>query len=110
MQDADLTPSWSNVVTVLHAAAGAAQNGTLSPQVVSPWEKKCVRERERERRREEGSEGAILHAGAGAAQNGTLSPQVLLLTDPRRSLRLRLSDTRVYEPQIRAHLGTTAHF
>jgi len=23
---------------------------------------------------------------------------------------LKLSDTRVYEPQIRAHLGTTAHF
>jgi len=27
----------------------------------------------------------------------------------RRSLRLKLSDTRVYEPQIRARLGTTAH-
>ena len=33
-----------------------------------------------------------------------------LVTGPRRSLSLRLSDTRVYEPQIRAGLGTTAHF
>jgi len=32
-----------------------------------------------------------------------------LATGPRRSLRLKLSDTRVYEPQIRARLGTTAH-
>jgi len=30
-----------------------------------------------------------------------------LVTGPRRSLSLQLSDTRVYEPQIRAHLGTT---
>ena len=33
-----------------------------------------------------------------------------LVTGPRRSLSLKLSDTRVYEPQIRARLGTTAHF
>ena len=33
-----------------------------------------------------------------------------LVTGPRRSLRLKMSDTRVYEPQIRARLGTTAHF
>ena len=33
-----------------------------------------------------------------------------LVTGPRRSLRLKLSDTRVYEPQIRARLGTTAQF
>ena len=32
-----------------------------------------------------------------------------LVTGPRRSLSLKLSDTRVYEPQIRAHLGTNAH-
>jgi len=31
-----------------------------------------------------------------------------LVTGPRRSLRLKLSDTIVYEPQIRARLGTTA--
>ena len=31
-----------------------------------------------------------------------------LVTDPRRSLSLKLSDTRVYEPQTRARLGTTA--
>ena len=33
-----------------------------------------------------------------------------LFTGPRKSLRLKLSDTGVYEPQIRARLGTTAHF
>ena len=33
-----------------------------------------------------------------------------LVTGPRRSLGLKLSDTRVYEPEIRARLGTTAHF
>ena len=33
-----------------------------------------------------------------------------LVTGPRRSLSLKLSDTRVYAPQIRARLGTTAHF
>ena len=33
-----------------------------------------------------------------------------LVTGPRRSLSLKLSDARVYEPQIRARLGTTAHF
>jgi len=31
-----------------------------------------------------------------------------LVTGPRRSLSLELSDTRVYGPQIRARLGTTA--
>jgi len=30
------------------------------------------------------------------------------VTGPRRSVSLKLSDTRVYEPQIRARLGTTA--
>ena len=33
-----------------------------------------------------------------------------LVTGPRRSLSHKLSDARVYEPQIRARLGTTAHF
>ena len=32
-----------------------------------------------------------------------------LVTGPKRSLRLKLSDTRVYEPEVRARLGTTAH-
>ena len=32
-----------------------------------------------------------------------------VVTSPRRSLTLTLSDTRVYEPQIRARLGITAH-
>jgi len=31
------------------------------------------------------------------------------VTGPSRSLSLKLSETRVYEPQIRARLGTTAH-
>ena len=33
-----------------------------------------------------------------------------LATGPIRSLNLKLSDARVYELQIRARLGTTAHF
>ena len=33
-----------------------------------------------------------------------------LVTGPIRSLNLTLRDTRVYEPQIRARLGTAAHF
>jgi len=32
-----------------------------------------------------------------------------LVTGPRRSVSLKLSDTRVCEPQMRARLGTTAH-
>ena len=35
---------------------------------------------------------------------------VTLVTGPRRSLNLKLSDTGVYEPHIRARLVTTAHF
>jgi len=40
------------------------------------------------------------------------APQPLLFTlvaGPRRSLSLKLSDTKVFAPQIRARLGTTAH-
>jgi len=33
-----------------------------------------------------------------------------LVTGPRRSLSRKLSDTSVYELQIRARLGTAAHF
>ena len=33
-----------------------------------------------------------------------------IVTGPRRSLSLKLRDTRVYEPQIRARLGTTTRF
>jgi len=33
-----------------------------------------------------------------------------LVIGPRRSLSLKLSDMRVYEPQIRARLGTITHF
>ena len=32
------------------------------------------------------------------------------ITGPGRSLGLELSDKRVYAPQMRARLGTTAHF
>jgi len=32
-----------------------------------------------------------------------------LVTGPTRSLRLKLIETRVYEPEIRARLGTTAN-
>ena len=32
-----------------------------------------------------------------------------LVTGPRRSLSLKLSDVRVYEPQMRARLGITTH-
>ena len=32
-----------------------------------------------------------------------------LVTGPKRSLSLKLSDTRLYEPQLKARLGTTAH-
>ena len=41
-------------------------------------------------------------------RNHSSSSSSLLLV--HRSLSLKLSDTRVYEPQIRARLGTTAHF
>ena len=53
---------------------------------------------------------------AGLERVLALTPSTLLLffitlvAGPRRSLSLTLSDTRVYEPQIRARLGTTAHF
>jgi len=49
-------------------------------------------------------------AGVGSTQ--TLKDAAVLLflaTGPRRSLRLKLSDTRVYEPYTRARLGNTAH-
>ena len=54
-------------------------------------------------------------AGSGAGVEPAASGEgffffFTLVTGPRRSLRLKLSDTRVYEPQIRARLGTTAHF
>ena len=38
------------------------------------------------------------------------NPGGKVLSGPSRSLSLKLSDTRVYEPQIRARLGATAHF
>ena len=44
--------------------------------------------------------------GVGSSQNFFFF-FCTLVTGPRRSLSLKLSDTRVYEPQIRARLGTT---
>jgi hypothetical protein len=59
-----------------------------------------------------GIEIRILHSDAPLASH---LPAIFLfffftlVTAPRRSLSLKLSDTRVYEPQIKACLGTTAH-
>jgi len=39
-----------------------------------------------------------------------LEEQVALVTGSKRSLIRKLTDTIVYAPQIRARLGTTAHF
>ena len=44
------------------------------------------------------------------SQRGAFFFFFTLVTGPRRSLSLKLSDTRVYEPHIRARLGTTTHF
>ena len=48
--------------------------------------------------------------GAGRHQGNVLSFFLTLVTGPRRSSSLQLSDTRVSEPQIRARLGTTWYF
>ena len=48
--------------------------------------------------------------GLGVGVWGASSLFLTLVTGPNRSLALKLSDTRVYKPQIRARLGTTAHF
>ena len=39
-----------------------------------------------------------------------VDPFFTLSKGPRRSLNLEVIDTRFYEPQIRARLGTTAYF
>ena len=49
-------------------------------------------------------------ARSRSSPDGPSGTPLTLLTGPRRSLSLKLSDTRVYEPQIRARLGTTSHF
>jgi len=46
---------------------------------------------------------------AGACHGSALLFFFTLVTGPGGSLSLKLRDTRVYEPQIRAPLGTTAH-
>ena len=45
--------------------------------------------------------------GGAGGQRGSFFFFFTLVTGPRRSLSLKLGDTRVYEPQIRARLGTT---
>jgi len=42
-----------------------------------------------------------------SSQRCSFSLFFILVTGPRSSVSLKLSDTRVYEPQIRARLGTT---
>ena len=48
-----------------------------------------------------------LTSSSGLPLSPSSSSSSTLVTGPRRSLSLELSDTRVYEPQIRARLGTT---
>jgi hypothetical protein len=74
----------------------------------------CEREREREREREGRREvrvGSMRGRGGGVASLSTL--RVLPDHSISSSLLLPslvLSDRRVYQPDIRARLGTTAHF
>ena len=49
-------------------------------------------------------------AGSGVAEREPSSFFLTLVTGPRRSLSPELSDTGVYEPQVRARLVTAAHF
>ena len=43
-------------------------------------------------------------------KSGTRRGELTLVIGPGRSSSLKLSATSVYEPRIRAHIGTTAHF
>jgi hypothetical protein len=54
-----------------------------------------------------GEEGTLFLMGGPCS---VLFLFVTLVTGPRESLSLELSDTRVYAPQILARLGTTAHW
>ena len=68
-------------------------------------ERETERERERERKRERERESERGEENlAGRRIKLILSSSLLLLSSPE------LSDTKVYEPQIRALLGTAAHF
>ena len=49
-------------------------------------------------------------SGPGRSGGGLLFFFFTLVTGPRGSLSLTLSETRVYAPQTRALLGTTPHF
>jgi len=48
----------------------------------------------------------LLFSSLSLLQDSSLLLFCTLVTGPRRSLSIKLSDTRVYEPQIRACLGT----
>ena len=58
---------------------------------------------------EEGNTSKALMTLFSQKAKGRIWPQLFffftLVTGPRRSLRLKLSDTKVYEPQIRARFG-----
>ena len=58
----------------------------------------------------EGARAKIEDTNAFFGRSDNLFFFFTLVTGPRRSLNLKLSDTRVYAPQIRARLATTAHF
>ena len=56
------------------------------------------------------SETRSPEVGLAAAGVAEIQVAFTLSYSRYRSLSLKLSNTRVYEPQIRARLGTTAHF
>ena len=65
----------------------------------------------------QGDGGTRAAAGGRRLEKRQVHRQVLptsllltLVTGPRRSLSLTLSDTRVYEPQVRARLGNNNTF
>ena len=52
----------------------------------------------------------VQESGSGERERHLLLLLFTLVTGPGRSVSLKLSDTRVHEPQIRARPVTTAHF
>ena len=62
-----------------------------------------------------GALGSTLHALVGPRTQVSNTHGIFFfffftrVTGPRRSLSLKMSEIRVYEPPIRARLGTTAH-
>ena len=64
----------------------------------------------KEEEEKEDSLGSTMPHRDSLAHSRTAHCFFTLVTGPRRFLSLKLSDTRVHEPQIRARLGTTTHF